>query len=74
MTEHQWVPCSERLPEDDKLKWLTFFHYDQRTLGVYVGFYDKEDGWCEPTYGSRYVETVTAWMDIPKPKPYQGGE
>ena len=69
----RWIPCSERLPKDDKLKWLTFFQYDKRTLDVYVGFYDQEEkAWCEPTYGNRYAENITAWMDIPKPEPYKG--
>lgn len=61
----QWIPCSERLPEEE---------------GYYIVTYNLEGykvidrTFFSETYGAfmRYGQAVTAWM--PLPEPYKGVE
>ena len=75
---HQWIPCSERLPEEEKTYLVTFanekvgmssWHKDTFNQGFNRGFDAyltgvTEDGECE-YFG------VVAWME--KPGPWKGG-
>ena len=67
--EPQWIPCSERLPEDveigEEYPTVIFCTKDN----VYVGFYEYYLGgrwWAAEDYT---VDKVIAWM--PLPEPYQ---
>ena len=74
----QWIPCSERLPEEEKVYLVTFaiekvgmssWHKDTFNRGFNRGFDVyltgvTEDGECE-YFG------VVAWME--KPEPWKGG-
>ena len=60
-SEHQWIPCSERLPESDGWYMTT---YDGDICGedgkVFSGMSEYENGqWVE--------DTVYAWMPLPEP-------
>ena len=75
----QWIPCSERLPEEEKAYLVTFacekvgmssWHKDTFNRGFNRGFDAyltgvTEDGECE-YFG------VVAWME--KPEPWKGEE
>lgn len=55
----QWIPCSERLPEEIGA-YMTTVDYDE--FGVATGqryFYNKEIGWDD--------DAVVAWMPLPEP-------
>ena len=58
-----WIPCSERLPEEEADVLLSL-----RSLDVYTGFRANAEG-CFYIYGDGYVgyENVIAWMPLPEP-------
>ncbi len=70
--EAEWIPCSERLPNesDDYLCTIPLDADETYTevLTFHKGrFYEDDDEW-----GATYHDDVLAWM--PLPTPYKGGE
>lgn len=75
--ETQWIPVSERMPEDyvDVLVWFEYFRYGNYNC-MYamhgIGNYSKE-------YNSWTINHETGWKDLhvfawmPLPEPYQKG-
>ena len=69
----QWIPCSERLPEDytDVLVWFEYFRYGDynclyQTYGI--GDYSTEyDSWMINHETGWHKLRVIAWMPLPKP-------
>ena len=60
----QWIPCSERLPEDINNVLIT-------TVGghVQIGWYDyRYEIWY--SHITNFIQKVTSWM--PLPEPYKG--
>ena len=74
----QWIPCSERLPEDDTdvLVWFEYFRYGDynclyQTYGI--GDYSTEyDSWMINHETGWHKLRVIAWM--PLPEPWRGEE
>ena len=70
----KWIPCSERLPEEEEYILLSFANYTGLDIGRYENdgendkFYPGDD---EKSYSS-YGLFVNAWMELPKP--YKEGE
>lgn len=63
----EWVPCSERLPENIKTVLVTLKEMEQPT----IGWYGNIDGWRLSEKEFCCIEhEVIAWM--PLPEPYQG--
>ena len=62
--DSKWIPCSERLPEDEGMYLITARVYDKKE--IQYAFYQKEIGLfiCNGT--------AIAWM--PLPEPYKEGE
>ena len=61
----EWIPRSERLPEDTKTKAITF-----ADGSVDGGYYSEENWWCVGDSISLEVvntENVIAWMPLPEP-------
>lgn len=57
-TTEQWIPCSERLPEENM--WTIC----QNNAGaMMIGEYDIEFGWIFPAY----FDGIVAWMPLPEP-------
>lgn len=74
----QWIPCSERLPEEyvDVLVWFEYYRFGEynRMYSTYgIGDYDAEydKWWINHESGWRGLH-VFAWM--PLPEPYKGEE
>ena len=66
----QWIPCSERLPEDDTPCLITItpdFGCMPFVMAAYYDFdgkvwgYNDDDGWMHR------IVNVTAWMPLPEP-------
>lgn len=66
--EPQWIPCSERLP---KMKEIVLITNDKGHVrcGQYrgVGFFSKNDERPHWNWKGNTLETVVAWMPLPKP-------
>ena len=69
LKETQWIPISERLPEEEEYILLSFANY----TGLDIGRYEKDGendkfypGHDEETY-AHYGLIVNAWMPLPKP-------
>lgn len=69
----QWIPCSERLPDDytDVLVWFEYFRYGDynclyQTYGI--GDYSTEyDSWMINHETGWHKLRVIAWMPLPEP-------
>lgn len=74
LKETQWIPISERLPEEEEYILLSFANYTGLDIGRYEhdGENDKfYPGDGEETY-AHYGIIVNAWM--PLPEPYREGK
>ena len=60
--EPHWIPCSERLPKDDRSKVVTLANGNTE-----VGYYSNGDWWCVGDSFRLENQTVIAWMPLPKP-------
>lgn len=61
----KWIPCSERLPEKNKL--VLGWYKDNPFSGYTYGIVMKTKmGWVFD-YGNRYCSNVAAWMPLPEP-------
>ena len=72
-TEPQWIPCSERLPEEGEEVLITTKTSDKLYFGMYAkryGFSMREGFICGEDF--MWISTAVAWM--PLPQPYKGIE
>lgn len=69
LKETQWIPCSERLPEDENYILVSFENATMLDIARYEEndeggtFYPGDD---EKSYSS-YGIFVNAWMELPEP-------
>lgn len=69
LQSQKWIPCSERLPEEEEYILLSFANYTGLDIGRYENdgendkFYPGDE---EETYAS-YGLIVNAWMPLPEP-------
>lgn len=76
--ECQWIPCSERMPEEGERVLATHLGGVNPNNQVIEHIYQHGEFTCgwdmdmnvdSPTFGQRYMGEVIAWM--PSPKPYR---
>lgn len=73
--EQHWIPCSERLPEENG-QYLITVRY--KHVDGYEDVYAEHGDWCDGNWDMfcfghcGEVESIPAWM--PLPEPYRGGE
>ena len=67
-TVNEWIPCSERLPENDE---DMLVQIGNETCEQYVAYYDKKKGcWFTKDYTYEFGCGrcgVVAWMPLPEP-------
>ena len=76
--EPHWIPCSERLPENDNEVLITVWDAEDDYVEVYKGFYQGHEWWTQWCHGCSKIKDepcgeniVIAWMSLPEP--YKGG-
>lgn len=73
-TINEWIPCSERLPEDLNDKNIDCFLVTDGFL-IWMAYYNSEIGWqfAECTNSRNKIDwtEIIAWQ--PLPQPYKGG-
>ena len=73
--EPHWIPCSERLPEENG-QYLITVRY--KHVDGYEDVYAEHGDWCDGNWDMfcfghcGEVESILTWM--PLPEPYRGGE
>ena len=76
--ESQWIPCSERLPEENGQYLITvkYKHVDDSYEDVYAEHGEWSDGrWDMFCFGHcGEVDGIIAWMPLPKPYSPEGEE
>lgn len=60
----EWIPCSERLPEEDGRYFVTRYDYVTESSFVDILWYEKHTWWNRHIVGDFAVK---AWMPLPKP-------
>ena len=64
-SEQHWIPCSERLPEDDTVVLVC-----GRSGGVYTAIHNNSKTWIRGWWkmnSKNHHCNPTAWMPLPKP-------
>lgn len=73
--EPRWIPCCERLPEENG-QYLITVRY--KHVDGYEDVYAEHGDWCDGNWDMfcfghcGEVESIPAWM--PLPEPYRGGD
>lgn len=72
-SEQRWIPCSERLPEDDALMIVNYIDNRPEAMDIWIGWHEMENVWYidGEAHSKEYGNEVIAWM--PLPQPYKGG-
>lgn len=70
----QWIPCSERLPEDDTLMLVNYIDHRPDAVDIWIGWHEMEKVWYidGEAHSREFDNEVIAWM--PLPEPYKGEE
>lgn len=64
----EWIPCSEKLPEDGQKVIFTDVEG-----GVEIGYYEAKTNWCVNDSYFPNAFSFVAWIPILIPEPYKGG-
>lgn len=67
--ELHWIPCSERLPEDDTLMLVNYIDNRPEALDIWIGWHAIENVWYidGEAHSKEYGNEVIAWMPLPEP-------
>ena len=73
INENKWIPCSERLPSDDRLYDITYQNHTGIHTGVAI-FNTYNDRWYWECGTLICIEKVLAWAERIKRAPYKPKE
>lgn len=64
-----WIPCSERLPEDDTLMLVNYVDHRPDAMDIWIGWHEMENVWYidGEAHSREYGNEVVAWMPLPEP-------
>jgi hypothetical protein len=65
----EWIPCSERLPENDELMLVYYIDPRENAVDTWIGWHEMENVWYidGKAHGKEFGNEVLAWMPLPKP-------
>lgn len=68
----RWIPCEERLPEDDTLMLVNYIDERPDAMDIWIGWHEAENVWYidGEEHSREHGNEVIAWM--PLPEPYKG--
>lgn len=71
---NQWIPCSERLPNNESLV-LVYYIFNEQIedkKDIWIGWHEMDGVWYVDgeEHGEEWNNEVIAWM--PLPEPYKG--
>lgn len=65
--EPRWIPCSERLPDDDTLMLVNYIVNIPEAMDIWIGWHEMENVWYidGEAHSKEYGNEVIAWMPLP---------
>ena len=65
----EWIPCSERLPDDDELMLVNYVDPRPEAMDIWIGWHEMENVWYidGEMHSNELGNEVIAWMPLPKP-------
>ena len=65
----RWIPCSERLPEDDTLMLVNYIDNRPDAGDIWIGWHEMEKVWYidGEEHSKEWGNEVVAWMPLPEP-------
>ncbi|MBR0302676.1 MAG: DUF551 domain-containing protein [Clostridia bacterium] len=65
----QWIPCSERLPEDDTLMLVNYIDNRPDAGDIWIGWHEMANVWYidGEEHSKERGNEVVAWMPLPEP-------
>lgn len=66
--EREWIPCSERLPEDDELMLVHYVDPREGATTIWIGWHEMENVWYidGDAHSREFGNEVIAWTPLPK--------
>lgn len=67
--EPKWIPCSERLPEDDTLMLVNYIDRRPDAMDIWIGWHEMENVWYidGEEHSRERGNEVIAWRELPEP-------
>ena len=65
----RWIPCSERLPDDDMLMLVNYIDNRPEAMDIWIGWHEMENVWYidGEAHSRKYGNEVIAWQPLPEP-------